>query len=177
MSWWTFVTGVIRVSTPARTTEQAEYIVKTVLNRLPQVTGSERNMRVSITPSLYEHESQDWDEFGKRTKNLVDGYLDIYPAFLLTVEGDLRDMKANETYREFVKWLCRLAKRIGVDDVCVKITDNFTKEIMITNPKPYSDMYEIPPRWVERIEGPKWWQEFEEPQIYRQPKGSGQENT
>lgn len=161
MSWWTYVTGVIRVSTPARTTEQAEYIVKTVLNHLPQVTGSERNMRVSITPSTHEHESQDWDEFGERTRNLVNGSLDIYPAFMLTVEGDLRDREVEDTHREFVRWLCRLAKRIGVDDVCVKISNHVGKEILITDPKPYGEMYEIPPRWVERIVGPEWWNEIE----------------
>ena len=61
----------------------------------------------------------------------------------------------------FVRWLCRLAKRIGVDDVCVKISDHVRKEILITDPKPYSDMYEIPPRWVEQIEGPEWWNEIE----------------
>ena len=51
MPWCTYVAGVIRVSIPARTTEQAEYIVKTVLNHLPQITGAERNMQISIAPS------------------------------------------------------------------------------------------------------------------------------
>ena len=161
MSRWTYVTGVIRVSTPARTTEQAEYIIKTALKHLPQVTGSEENMRFYLSPSFHEHESQGWDEFGEQTANLLDGNLEIYPSFLLTVEGDLRDRKVDETHREFIRWLCRLAKRVGVDDICVKITDHVKKEILIINPKPYSEMYEIPPRWVEQIEGPGWWNEIE----------------
>ena len=77
------------------------------------------------------------------------------------MEGDLRDREVEDTHREFVRWLCRLAKRIGVDDVCVKISDHVRKEMLITDPKPYSDMYEIPPQWVEQIAGPEWWNEIE----------------
>lgn len=161
MSCWSYITGVIRVSTPARTTEQAEYILKTVLNHLPQVTGSEKNMQIGISCSTSSSCSQDWDEFGERTNKLVGESFEIYPSFLLTIEGNLRDREVSETHREFVRWLCRLAKRIGVDDICVKISDHIIKEIIITNPTPYSAMYEIPPRWVEQIEGPKWWEEIE----------------
>ena len=161
MSMWTYITGVVRVSTPARTTEQAEYIVKNVLNHLPQVTGSEENMRVIISQSGHGRTSQGWDEFGHKTNNLIEGYLCIYDEFLLTVEGCLRDRRVKQTHREFIRWLCRMAKRISVDDICVKISDHVHEEILITDASPFTKMYEIPPRWVEQIAGSEWWKEIE----------------
>ena len=165
MSWWTYVTGVIVVDVPARTTEQAEYIMKTVLNHLPQVTGSEGNMQVYMALSRYRYTSQSWDEFGNSTKNMIDGSFEIYHGFLLTVSGNLRDREVPQAYREFVHWLCRLSKRVGVEDICVKITDHDGKERLITDHSPFDNMYETESNWVEQIEGPRWWEEFQEPKI------------
>ena len=46
MSYWTYLNGTITVDCIGRTTEEAEYILKTVLNHLPRVTGSEGDMNV-----------------------------------------------------------------------------------------------------------------------------------
>lgn len=172
MSRWTFISGVIRVGTPARSTEQAEYIVKTVLNHLPQVTGSERNMCVTITPSAFYSASHDTDEFDEKTDNLKDGDFCIYTDYLLTVEGNLRDRLIQETHREFVRWLCRLSKRLGVDDICVKITDHRGREMLITDSRGFEVLYEIPPLWVEQIAGHRWWDKIRLDKTY--PEGSGE---
>ena len=158
MSWWTYVSGVIRVGTPARTTEQAEYIVKSVLNHQPRMTGSEGDMRIKVVPSLYIRSSQDWDEFGNTMEQLRYEHLEIQESYLIILEGNLRDKTVQETYREFIRWLCRLSKRLGVDDICVKISDHVYEEKLITNAHSFSEMYET--QWVERIAGKKWWEEI-----------------
>lgn len=48
MSSWTYVRGSITVDVPGRTQPEIEYILKTVIDHLPLVTGSEENMFVNI---------------------------------------------------------------------------------------------------------------------------------
>ena len=158
MSAWTYVMGAVRVGTPAHSTEQAEYIVKTVLNHLPEVTGSERNMRVIVVSSSNSCITQDWDEFGHGTKAVKRDGFRITSDYLLTVEGQLRDRNIEETYREIIRWLCRLAKRLSVEEICLKIKGNRT--LLITDATPFEKMYETESNWVERIAGPKWWKEY-----------------
>ena len=44
-----------------------------------------------------------------------------------------------ETFQEFLKWICRLSKRIIVDDVNVKIK-GFDKQYVIDDPDPFYNM-------------------------------------
>ena len=68
-----------------------------------------------------------------------------------------------ETFREFQKWLCRLAKRVDVIEVNVTIEADdrrepyFIHEISCNNP--YSEMFEEP-SWVEKSEGEPTWCEY-----------------
>ena len=48
MSYWTYITGVIEVCPMGRTQPEKRYILDTVLEHLPKVTGSERNMSIHI---------------------------------------------------------------------------------------------------------------------------------
>ena len=48
MSYWTYVNGNIIVSPMGRTQAEKRYILETVLDHLPLVTGSEKNMNVYI---------------------------------------------------------------------------------------------------------------------------------
>ena len=48
MSWWTYINGTITVEPMGRTQAEKRYILETVLNHLPIVTGSERDMEVHI---------------------------------------------------------------------------------------------------------------------------------
>ena len=53
MSDWTYILGTITVMPIGRTTAEAKYILETVLEHLPQVTGTEGNMQVYYHPSSY----------------------------------------------------------------------------------------------------------------------------
>ena len=48
MSWWTYVHGTIVVSPMGRTQAEKRYILDTVLEHLPVVSGSERDMNVYV---------------------------------------------------------------------------------------------------------------------------------
>ena len=47
MSRWTYIDGVVKVSVfPGRTRAECRYILDTVLDHLPKVTGEERDMKI-----------------------------------------------------------------------------------------------------------------------------------
>ena len=46
MSMWTYVRGLIELDVPGRTQAEKDYILQTVINHLPKVTGSEGNMDI-----------------------------------------------------------------------------------------------------------------------------------
>lgn len=161
MSWWTHIRGTIEVEVFGRTQAESRYILESVLDHLPRVTGSEGDMNVYITQEAgYTHYSS-VDEFGLCTNNLKDdygdktrqrGWLRTQSKYMLTVEGDLRDREFEETKREFMKWICRLAKRLMVNWVVVKIKA-YDQALVISNAGPYEDMYE----WRD---GEKRWTDY-----------------
>lgn len=161
MSFWTYVNGTIRVSPMGRTQAEKRYILETVLAHLPLVTGSERDMNVHIVQRSGSNSSSSCDEFGDSTNNLVDrygrksrdrGWLEVQREYILVVEGALRDRMFEQTYREFQKWLCRLAKRIDIENVLVEVK-GYDKSAIIQNP------------YIQRkgIYGTVYGQMFEEP--------------
>lgn len=166
MSWWSYIDGIIRVEPYGRTQAEKRYVLETVLNHLPLVTGSERDMEIHIIQEDGYNESSSCDEYGDRTDNLVDrygcknqrgGWLEIQRTYILAVKGSLRDRYFNETYKEFVKWLCRLSKRINIESVLVRVKD-YEKETIIKDEEPFNDMYEWP-SWCEGSSGePAWWE-------------------
>jgi len=167
MSCWTYINGVIRVSPAGRTQEEKTYILNTILKHLPNVTGSEKDMEIYVNQEYGHSESSSCDEYGDNTDNLIDrygnrsnnGWLRIQGHYLLTIHASLRDREFNETYREFINWLCRLSKRIDVEDVLVRICD-YNKETIIqeSNSSCFSKMYEWP-SWCKESNGePAWWE-------------------
>lgn len=46
MSMWTYVRGLIELGVPGRTQAEKDYILQTVIDHLPKVTGSEYSMNV-----------------------------------------------------------------------------------------------------------------------------------
>lgn len=60
MSMWTYVSGTIQVYVSGRTQPEIEYVLKTVLNHLPKVTGSEEDMRVYINRRYGHSMSSHW---------------------------------------------------------------------------------------------------------------------
>ena len=57
-----------------RTQAEKRYILDTVLEHLPLVTGSERDMNVYVIQKNGDSSSSSCDEFGEVTNNLVDSY-------------------------------------------------------------------------------------------------------
>lgn len=141
MSMWTYVNGTITVNPMGRTNEEKEYILKTVLNHLPLVTGSEEDMNIYIIPKKGYNSSCSTDEFGEKTNNLTDsygrknrdrGYLQVQDEYIIVVNGALRDREFEQTYREFIKWIVRLGKRISIENILVEIK-GYEKSSIIKN--------------------------------------------
>lgn len=153
MSYWTHITGWLEVVPMGRTQEEKEYILKTVLNHLPVVQGSEEDMYVHIIQAGGHNSICSCDEYGYSTNNLKDvfaknprrsrnhGWLQTQDYYYLFVEGSLRDRTFDDTYRQFIKWLTRLAKRVRVKETDVLICAD--KGLRIDTDL-FSDIFEEP---------------------------------
>lgn len=139
MSWWSYIHGTIIVSPTGRTQAEKRYVLDTVLDHLPRVTGFEGDMEVYVIQKRGHNSSCSCDEFGQRTNNLVDwhgnksqnyGMLRVQDEYMLVVDGALRDRDFEDTLRTFQKWLIRLSKRVSVASVLVKIND-YNKQLLI----------------------------------------------
>lgn len=130
MSSWTYINGTVTVCPMGRTQPEKRYILETVLNHLPRVTGSGGDMDVYIIQKNGYNGLCSCDEFGEVTNNLVDKYgyksrsrgcLRTQDEYILVVNAALRDREFEEIYREFMKWFVRLCKRVSCEDVLVEI--------------------------------------------------------
>lgn len=153
MSYWTYVNGIITVCPLGRTQHEKRCILETVLDHLPVVAGSEGNLNVYVNQKRGYNGFSSCDEFGEHTNNLVDkngnrsyysGWLRTQSDYILVVEGSLRDRMFDRTYKEFQNWLCRLAKRVKVLDILVRIDGYDTSEIIVNKNYVYSNMFEAP---------------------------------
>lgn len=135
MSYWTYVNGNIVVNPMGRTQAEKKYILETVLDHLPFVTGSEGNMDVYIIQKNGYNSSSSHTEFGEwgGYKNWKTLSTEVQDEYILVVDGSLRDRMFDQTYKEFQKWICRLAKRVGVEDVLVEIK-GYERSAIIRNP-------------------------------------------
>lgn len=162
MSYWTYIHGVITVYPFGVTQAQKRYVLETVLEHLPRVTGSEGNMKVHIVECAGHTSSSTHNEFGEclhyRRDADCDGWMRTQSYYMLAVEAQLRDRVFSETLCEFNKWINRLAKRVGVEDILVNIRGQ-DKTIIISDPKPYSQMEEWP-SWCEESGGEPMWAEY-----------------
>lgn len=159
MSSWTYINGVITISSPGRTQAEARYILETVIDHLPKVTGSERDMNTYIIQKNGHSSSSSHDEFFNRS-NLANGrhgFFEMQDYYMVVVDASLRDREFEQTFKEFQKWLCRFSKRINVENVLVKI-NGFEKEKIITNENDvYGEMYELP-SWCNDTGEPAWYE-------------------
>lgn len=142
ISYWTYINGTVIVSPMGRTQAEKRYILDTVLEHLPLVTGSEKDMNVYVIQKKGYNSLSSCDEFGQVTNNLVDRYGDksrrrgslrTQDEYILVVNGSFRDRMFEQTYREFQKWICRLAKRVDVEDVLVEVK-GWKESALIRNP-------------------------------------------
>ena len=154
MSFWTYIRGTIEVDVPGRTQPEIQYIISSVLDHLPRVTGSEGDMDITFQPRKGHNCSSSCDEYGMRTNNLKDsygcksrrGWLETQSEYMIVVNANLRDRMFDETYKEFMKWLIRLSKRLWVRDVLVRIegwTHEKFKRTTIDKPGGFDNMLEM----------------------------------
>lgn len=136
MSYWTYINGNITVSPMGRTQAEKRYILETVLDHLPFVTGSEKNMDVYIIQKNGYNSSSSHTEFGEYGgyRNWKTLSTEVQDKYILVVDASLRDREFEQTYKEFQRWLCRLAKRVDVDDVLVEVC-GYEKSAIIQNPR------------------------------------------
>lgn len=161
MSYHTYVNGTVIVSPMGRTQAEKRYILETVLDHLPFVTGSEEDMHVYIIQKAGHNHSSSHTEFGewggyRKWKTLS---TEMQSKYILVVDGSFRDRKFDQTYKEFQNWLCRLAKRVSVEDVLVEVSGQ-GKSSVIRNPylqksTVYGQMFEYP-SWSNDTGEPTW---------------------
>ena len=162
MSAWTYITGAITVFPLGYTNPQKRYVVDTVLEHLPRVTGSEGNMRVHVVRQHGHDGSSSHNEFDEPVQRDADsdGWMRTQSSYILVVEAALRDRFFQDTFMEFNKWLNRLAKRLDVSDIIVRIdgydAKNYQKKsFVISDPTPYAKMAEDP-SWMNESGEPCW---------------------
>lgn len=126
MSNWTYVHGVISVDAFGRTQAEKRYILETVVQHLPKVTGSEEDMYTHIVQYAGYNESCSHNEFG-----IWEGSIEMQSNYGIVVEGHFRDREFNQTLREFMKWFFRLCKRVQVDRCIVQVCDEYGHSVVI----------------------------------------------
>ena len=153
MSWWTHAKGFVEVRPFGRTQAEERYILETVLDHLPRVTGSEGDMNIHIIQKNGHDFSSSRDEFWQKSENGNGRYgnFETQSTYYLMVYGAFRDRMFGRTYREMQKWLCRLAKRVHVTDVMIEITGYCEEEMVLIRNK--NDIY------GEMFESPSWFDE------------------
>ena len=171
MSYWTHILGVLEVTPMGRTQHEMTYILNTVLDHLPLVTGSEGDMEWFVNVNPHANMLGSHDEFLKQTNNLIDdygnhnkdcGWLRTSDRYYITVFGSLRDRMFRETFVELQKWLVRLAKRVMVYSVNIELTADDRKRPYyiqcsdVEKRNPYLEMFEDP-SWVTKGE-PAWYE-------------------
>lgn len=164
MSSWTYINGTIMVHPMGRTQSEKRYILETVLNHLPIVTGSEGDMDIYIIQKNGHNSSCSCDEFGEVTNNLVDRYgnkshtrgaLRTQDEYILVVNAALRDREFEQTYREFMKWFVRLCKRVNCKDVLVEIK-GYDKSTVIKDRNIQRKKYSFKSVFDGLFEDPSW---------------------
>ena len=155
MSYWTYVNGVITLDVNGRTQVEKNYIIGSILDHLPKVTGSENDMEFYLTQVNGSNHYCSRDEY-EQLSNLLPknyrgsfGWLKTQSTYLLTINANLRDRMFEETFKEFFNFVTRLAKRCMVDDILISISgcsqyDYKSKKTIISDYKPFYDMYEWP---------------------------------
>lgn len=149
MSLWTYVSGIVEVEPWGCTQSEKRYILETTLAHLPKVTGSEKNMNIHIVQRVGYSGSANFNEF----LEFIPGEdFETQDRYYLVLEGRLRDRAYEQTLHELTKFLNRLAKRVQVSDILVKLKGRLDgNQIVISDPTPYVDMFECDSPWCEYL--------------------------
>ena len=123
MSDWAYVIGIVRARVPSRTDAETMYIAQTVVNHLPKISGSEGSAKIHVHLEDGHSGSSNVDEFDQFS-DLYDeeeGLFRRQNMVLITISGRLRDVEFEDATGGVNKFLCRLAKRLEVDDCSVRV--------------------------------------------------------
>lgn len=169
MSFWTYINGTVTVRPMGRTQAEKRYILETVLDHLPIVSGSERNMNVYIiqkngySSSSSHTEFEEWGGY-KDWKTLS---TEVQDEYILVVNAALRDREFEQTYREFMKWFVRLCKRVGCEDVLVEIK-GYDKSTVIKDRNIQRKKYSWKSVFDGLFEDPSWCNDSKD-DAYKEP--------
>lgn len=146
MSSWTYVQGLIELDVPGRTQAEKNYILQTVIDHLPKVTGSEKSMNIYTIQTAGHDSWQNFDEFYNRVEDFR-----TQSRYFLVLDGNLRDRHYKDTFKELNKFLNRLGKRLMVDSVYVRLY-NYERSHIFTNKNDcYGKMFENDDPWYNYL--------------------------
>lgn len=135
MSSWTSIRGVIEVILYGNTQHENTFIVNSIVDSLPHITGSEQDMGVYV--------NQEYGYDVSMTYPDLDHITQFQSKYLITINGSLRDREFADTIAEFDRWICELAKQLLVNDAIVEI-ESYEKSQIFTNREfDYSGMYDF----------------------------------
>lgn len=146
MSNWTYIQGLIELDVPGRTQAEMDYILQTVIDHLPKVTGSEGAMDIHIVRAYSHNSWQNFDEFYNRVEDFK-----TQSRYFLVLDGNLRDRYYKDTFKELNKFLNRLGKRLMVDSVYVRLYDYNHSHIFTNKNDCYGKMFENDNPWYNYL--------------------------
>lgn len=100
------------------------------------------------------------DFYGNKNRN--NGWLNVQDEYILVLDAALRDREFEGTYREFMKWLVRLGKRISIEDILVKI-NGYEKSTIIKDRNVQNKRHSYKSVFSELFENPSWCNNTGEP--------------
>lgn len=146
MSSWTYVQGLIELDVPGRTQAEKNYILQTVIDHLPKVTGSEKPMNIYTIQTAGYDSWQNFDEFYNRVEDFR-----TQSRYFLVLDGNLRDRHYKDTFKELNKFLNRLGKRLMVDSVYVRLYNYEHSHIFTNKNDCYGKMFENDNPWYNYL--------------------------
>lgn len=146
MSNWTYIRGLIELDVPGRTQAEMDYILQTVIDHLPKVTGSEGAMDIHIVRAYGHNSWQNFDEFYNRVEDFK-----TQSRYFLVLDGNLRDRYYKDTFKELNKFLNRLGKRLMVDSVYVRLYNYERSHIFTNKNNCYGKMFENDDPWYNYL--------------------------
>lgn len=146
MSNWTYVQGLIELDVPGRTQAEKNYILQTVIDHLPKVTGSEKPMNVYTIQTAGYDSWQNFDEFYDRVEDFK-----TQSRYFLVLDGNLRNRYYEDTFKELNKFLNRLGKRLMVDSVYVRLYNYEHSHIFTNENDCYGKMFDSENPWYNYL--------------------------
>lgn len=118
MSSWIYIRGLIELDVPGRTQAEKDYILQTVIDHLPKVTGSEGNMKINTVRAYGHNMWSNRDELDN-----LDLDFKTQSRYFLVLYGNLRDRRYEDTFKKLNNFLNRLAKRLMINLAYVQLND------------------------------------------------------